>query len=80
MIQKQSGSGASGGLNPGDMFEEVPIENKYKDLAGKIKDFFSKLFAPLKEAWNREGQFVMDSWKYALDEVKSWCRTSDEIF
>lgn len=70
VIQKQSGSGASGGLNPGDMFEEVPIENKYKDLAGKIKDFFSKLFAPLKEAWNREGQFVMDSWKYALDEVK----------
>ena len=70
VIQKQSGSGASGGLNPGDMFEEVPIENKYKDMAGKIKDFFSKLFAPLKEAWNREGQFVMDSWKYALDEVK----------
>lgn len=70
VIQKQSGSGASGGLNPGDMFEEVPIENKYKDLAGKIKNFFSKLFAPLKEAWNREGQFVMDSWKYALDEVK----------
>ena len=70
VIQKKSGSGASGGLNPGDMFEEVPIENKYKDLAGKIKDFFSKLFAPLKEAWNREGQFVMDSWKYALDEVK----------
>ena len=70
VIQKQSGSGASGGLNPGDMFEEVPIENKYKDLAGKIKDFFSKLFAPLKEAWNREGQFVMDSWKYALGEVK----------
>ena len=35
VIQKKSGSGASGGLNPGDMFEEVPIENQYKDLAGK---------------------------------------------
>ena len=69
VIQKQSGSASGGGLNPDDMFEEVPIET-VQDLAGKIKDFFSKLFAPLKEAWNREGQFVMDSWKYALGEVK----------
>ena len=47
MIQKQSGSGASGGLNPGDMFEEVPIENKYKDLAGKIKRFLFRNYLHL---------------------------------
>lgn len=38
-------------------------------MADRFKDILSKLFAPLKEAWNREGKFVMDSWKYALNEV-----------
>lgn len=51
------------------MFEEVPIEGKFFDIANKIKDVLSKLFAPLKKAWNREGKFVMDSWKYALGEI-----------
>lgn len=51
------------------MFEEVPIEGKFFDIANKIKDVLSKLFAPLKEAWNREGKFVMDAWKYALGEI-----------
>jgi len=53
----------------GVMFEEVPIEQKFKDMAEKVKDVFKDLFAPIKEAWNREGEFVIDSWKYGLDEV-----------
>ncbi len=57
------------GDNIVDMFEEVPIDSYFLDLADKVKDIFSQLFAPLKEAWNREGKFVMDSWKYALKEV-----------
>lgn len=74
IIQKEkeedSSSGSSaGGVTPGDMFETVEIEGKYKDLAAKIKNLLKKFFAPLKEAWNREGKFVMDSWKYALDEI-----------
>lgn len=60
---------AGGGVNAEDMFETLPIADKFKDIADKIKEILSKLFAPLKEAWNREGKFVMDSWKYALDEV-----------
>lgn len=52
-----------------DIFEEIPIDKFWSDIADKVKDVFSKLFTPLKEAWNREGEFVMDSWKYALDEV-----------
>lgn len=62
---KDSGIGTGGGT----MFEEVPIEGNILEAAEKIKDILSKLFAPLKAAWDREGQFVMDSWKYALDEV-----------
>jgi hypothetical protein len=51
------------------MFETVPIENSIADMAQKFKEILGKIFAPVKEAWDREGQFVMDSWKYALDEV-----------
>ena len=51
------------------MFEEVPIEGHFKEMAKKIKDVLKKIFKPLKEAWNREGKFVMDSWKYALKEI-----------
>lgn len=58
-------SGAGTGL----MFEEVPIDSKIQDMADKVKDILSKLFAPLKEAWEREGKFVIDSWKYGLKEV-----------
>lgn len=54
----------------GVMFEEVPIEQKFKDMAQKVKDVFKDLFAPIKEAWNREGEFVIDSWKYGLGEIK----------
>ncbi|MDE7133017.1 MAG: hypothetical protein K2O65_14715 [Lachnospiraceae bacterium] len=67
-LSSQKGTGADTG-GAGAMFEEVPITSSILDMAEKIKDVLSKLFAPLKEAWEREGKFVMDSWKYALDEV-----------
>ena len=61
--------GNLGGDGVGDLFEEVPIENSILDAVEKLKDILSQLFAPLKEAWEREGKFVIDSWKYALGEV-----------
>ena len=67
-----SGGGGSGGdASTGDMFETVPIEQDIKDFADKIKDIFSRLFDPLKEAWDRQGAYVMDSWRYALEEVSA---------
>ena len=66
LSSQQSGKDVGAG---GTMFEEVPIENGILDAAEKIKDILSKLFEPLKKAWEQEGQFVMDSWKYALEEV-----------
>lgn len=54
----------------GQMFEEVPIEQKFKDMAEKLRDTLSKAFTPIREAWEREGQFVIDSWKYGLGEVR----------
>lgn len=52
-----------------DLFEEVPIDSYFLDLVDKMKELFSQFFAPLKEAWNREGKYVIDSWKYALQEI-----------
>ncbi len=65
--EKDKDTGLGAGI--GTMFEEVPIESGILDAVEKFKDILSRLLAPLKEAWEREGQFVMDSWKYALDEV-----------
>lgn len=71
--KNKAGSSADSGIGSGSiggtMFEEVPIEGGILDAAEKIKAILSKLFAPLKAAWDREGKFVMDSWKYALEEV-----------
>ena len=63
------GGGSVGGSGAGNMFEEAPIDGYFLDLANKVKDIFLQIFAPLKEAWSREGKFVMDSWKYALKEM-----------
>lgn len=72
VLQKQDsssgGAGGSGGAATGG-FEEVPISEDVKKFGDQLKDIFSKIFAPLKEAWEREGQFVMNSWKYALEEI-----------
>lgn len=68
VLNKNTGGGGGGTTSGG--FEEVPIDSEIKAFGDKIKDIMSKLFNPFKEAWEREGQFVMDSWKYALDEVK----------
>jgi phage-related protein len=50
-------------------FDVVPINKKVADIVDKIKDLLSRLFAPLKKAWDKEGKFVMDAWKYALGEI-----------
>lgn len=64
--QDSSGSG----INPGDMFETVPVDSKFQNVADKIKDILKKLFNPLKEAWDRVGNKVIKAWKYALDEIR----------
>ena len=65
---KDSDSGGGGGMNPADMFDTVPLEEKWKNFADKIKRILTDLFAPIKRAWQDEGQFVIDSWKYGLNE------------
>lgn len=52
-----------------DMFEKVPIDAAMADWAQKLKDLLEKLFKPIKGAWDKEGEFVMDSWKKALGAI-----------
>lgn len=70
LISTDSGGGGGADSNAGDMFETLPIEDRFKEAAEKTKKVLEDLFKPLKVAWDSEGKFVMDSWKYALDEIK----------
>lgn len=68
-LPDNSGGGGGGGAAAADMFETLPIEQKFKDLAAKIKDIALQIFEPLKKAWNRDGKSVMVAWRTALGEV-----------
>ena len=68
------GSGAGGSMG-GFQIPELGTDEAEEgteelgDAARNLMDILARLFSPLKEAWAKEGSFVMDSWKYALDEV-----------
>jgi len=49
--------------------DDSGLSDKFAQMAEKVKNVLNSLFNPLKEAWDREGEFVMDSWKYALNNV-----------
>lgn len=65
--KNDSGGGDAGGA--GGMFEQAPISEKILGMAQGFKAALADFFRPLKEAWDRQGNFVMESWKYALSEV-----------
>lgn len=67
-LQDNKNSGG-GGNDITDMFEDVPIDPWFQELSKKIKDLASKLFEPIKKAWDLLGDWVKAKWKYALDEV-----------
>jgi len=50
--------------------DDSELSKKFSSLAKKVKSVLDRLFRPLKEAWDREGKSVMNSWKHALDEVR----------
>lgn len=64
----------------GIMFEEVPVSQKFADMAKKVKDVLADLFSPIKKAWDREGKFVIDSWKYGLQEIRDLIKSISSDF
>lgn len=63
------GGGGAGGASPSEMFETVAVESDMKNLASKIHDIFSKLFQPLKNAWESEGDLTIQAAQYALSSL-----------
>lgn len=62
VLNKKDNSSAGGGINPGSMFEEVPV--------GKLSDFWKKLLDALKKGkWYEFGKFLGEQLKKALDNI-----------
>lgn len=74
-----SGSG-SDGLSPSDMFETVPVESKFQELADKLKKIWAEIFAPMKAAWETYGEGVIKAWKEALENVLSLAESIGKSF
>lgn len=52
-------------------WELVPALQEALPILDKIKDILSKLFEPILNAWNKMKDFVISSWKYAMERLKS---------
>lgn len=72
------GNGSSGASAP--QFETVAIDSKFKDLANKVKSYFTDIFKPMQEAWNKYGAGVIKSWKGALESVIKTIKTIGSTF
>lgn len=62
----------AGGSSPWADFGAAAIPETPKWLtsfANKFKDIMSKLFDPIKKAWDAQGKKVIDAFKYALKEI-----------
>ena len=51
-------------------FTRGTVENSFKDLAEKLKDYFKDIFAPIKSAWDKYGAPVVREWKRLLNNIK----------
>ena len=69
ILNEDSGS-SSGGSNPLAEWEEVEIPDWIKDLGDWLKDLWDKFFDPLKEAWERARQYVIDGFKTMINSLK----------
>lgn len=78
-----SGNGGTGG---GINFDTPDYATPawIKNFANNVRDILSKLFDPVKAAWDKHGKAVMDAFKYALNEswelVKSIGRSFMEVW
>ena len=68
-LQDNKNNGGGGGTSPADMFEQVPVEDRWKDLAKKIKNIWNKLINPIKKAWAALGDEVLAAWSGAFKSL-----------
>lgn len=70
----------TGELLPEDMFTTEEVSNDIKLEADKLKDIFSDLFEPLKNAWEKYGPTVINSVKNAFESLKQAAAAVGESF
>ena len=63
--------GAGGGGGGGGGFEVPPAYEIDSSGLDEFMEKLSKLFEPIKKAWDEYGKSVMDNLKYALDSIKT---------
>lgn len=56
-------------------WEIVPTLTEAFPIIDKIKDILSTLFDPIKKAWEKMKDFLIDSWKYMVEKLKSLAGT-----
>ena len=67
-IISDSDSGSDSGTNPMDEWDVNEVSDKMKSLADEVKDIFSQIFNPMKEAWENAKDYVISGFKYMVDE------------
>lgn len=70
----------NGDDSAGNFFEEVPIDSTMADWAKKFKDFLNRLLAPIKAAWEKMKSYVLGSWEFMCDKLKSLWGAVAETF
>ena len=66
--EDESGNGADAGV--GNMFEEVPIDSKFQEMANKFKDFLKQIKELIEqEDWKGLGQLLGSKVNEAVDAI-----------
>ena len=69
-IQDNQGSDSGGGGGATPNFDLGNLDGKFSAFAEKVKTVLSKLFEPMKNAWDTYGQGVIESIKTSAIQVK----------
>lgn len=70
ILSDQKGSSKSPTAGWEDGWEEVEIPNKLKNLADWLKKLWDDFWYPIKEAWDRAKQYVIDGFITMVDSLK----------
>ena len=73
VIHKDNKKGSGSGLDDkyaGFDYKKSPLLEDAKKLAQKIQKLVKNFFKPLRKAWRKDGEWVIDKWKGALFSIK----------
>lgn len=79
-VTKDTTSDTDKEADPSKMFKTTVVDSKFKELADKIKGYFSDIFEPVQSAWNKYGKSVIDAWQKALKSIISLIKSIGAAF